>query len=142
MDSYVIVDRSDVIDAIGDFIAAYLATLPEARNMQPKQLQRALKQAFQVGLLPLGRLLTTSPFAASSLQGRSWTSDRRQSASVAPMCSCTICRSCSRAACGRCGGGAGPYTAAQPSHTQPSACTPTLGWSALFWRRSGQRLGC
>lgn len=53
MDSYVIVDRSDVVDAIGDFIAAYLATLPEARNMQPKQLQRALKQAFQVGLLAL-----------------------------------------------------------------------------------------
>jgi hypothetical protein len=47
LDSYVVVDRHDVVDAIGSFVAAYLATLPEAQNMQPKQLQQALKQAFQ-----------------------------------------------------------------------------------------------
>lgn len=50
MDSYVVVDRADVVDAIGAFVAAYLATLPEAQHMQPKQLQQALKQAFQVAL--------------------------------------------------------------------------------------------
>ncbi len=48
LDSYVVVDRRDVVDAIGSFVAAYLATLPEAQHMQPKQLQQALKQAFQV----------------------------------------------------------------------------------------------
>lgn len=48
MESYVVVDRSDVVDAIGAFVAAYLATLPEAQHMQPKQLQQALKQTFQV----------------------------------------------------------------------------------------------
>ena len=48
LDSYMVVDRHDVVDAIGSFVAAYLATLPEAQHMQPKQLQQALKQAFQV----------------------------------------------------------------------------------------------
>lgn len=47
MESYVVIDRSDVVDAIGAFVAAYLATLPEAQHMQPKQLQQALKQTFQ-----------------------------------------------------------------------------------------------
>ena len=47
LDSYVVVDREDVLDAMGAFIAAYLASLPEARNLQPAQLQAALKQAFQ-----------------------------------------------------------------------------------------------
>ena len=47
LDSYVVVDREDVLDALGAFIAAYLASLPEARNLQPAQLQAALKQAFQ-----------------------------------------------------------------------------------------------
>ncbi len=49
LDSYVVVDRSDVTEAIAAFVAAYLATLPEAQNLQPKQLQQALKHTFQVG---------------------------------------------------------------------------------------------
>ena len=48
LDSYVVVDREDVLDAVGAFIAAYLASLPEAQNLQPAQLQSALKQAFKV----------------------------------------------------------------------------------------------
>lgn len=48
LDSYVVVDRADVVKAIGAFVAAYLAMLPEAQHMQPKQLQQALRQAFQV----------------------------------------------------------------------------------------------
>lgn len=47
LESYVVVEREDVLEAIGAFVAAYLATLPEAQNMEPKQLQRALVQAFQ-----------------------------------------------------------------------------------------------
>ena len=48
--SYVMVQRADVLDAIGTFVAAYLAELPEAQNLQPAQLQAALKTAFKVGL--------------------------------------------------------------------------------------------
>lgn len=47
LDSYVLVGREDVLEAVGAFIAAYLASLPEAQNLQPAQLQSALKQAFQ-----------------------------------------------------------------------------------------------
>ena len=55
LDAYVVVDREDVLDAMGAFIAAYLASLPEARNLQPAQLQAALKQAFQArGRIGLG----------------------------------------------------------------------------------------
>ena len=49
LDSYVMVQRADVLDAIGTFVAAYLAELPEAQNLQPAQLQAALKTAFKVG---------------------------------------------------------------------------------------------
>ncbi|BDA46305.1 hypothetical protein COCOBI_08-3970 [Coccomyxa sp. Obi] len=47
LDSYVIVQKDDVLDAIGTFVAAYLAELPEAQNLQPAQLQAALKTAFK-----------------------------------------------------------------------------------------------
>lgn len=52
LDSYVIVQKDDVLDAIGTFVAAYLAELPEAQNLQPAQLQAALKTAFKVSMLP------------------------------------------------------------------------------------------
>lgn len=44
-----IVQREEVIDAMGAFIAAYLANLPEAKKMDPKQLQLALHNALKVG---------------------------------------------------------------------------------------------
>ncbi len=47
LDSYVLVEREDVLEAVGAFIAAYLASLPEAQGLQPAQLQAALKHAFQ-----------------------------------------------------------------------------------------------
>ncbi len=52
LDSYVLVQKDDVLDAIGTFVAAYLAELPEAQNLQPAQLQAALKTAFKVSMLP------------------------------------------------------------------------------------------
>ena len=48
LDSYVLVRREDVLEAIGSFVAAYLAELPEAQNLQPAQLQAALKTTFKV----------------------------------------------------------------------------------------------
>lgn len=50
LDSYVMVEKDDVLDAIGTFVAAYLAELPEAQNLQPKELQVAIKHAFKVGI--------------------------------------------------------------------------------------------
>ncbi len=48
LDSYVLVRREDVLEAIGSFVAAYLAELPEAQNLQPAQLQASLKTTFKV----------------------------------------------------------------------------------------------
>lgn len=48
--SYVLVEKTDVLDAIGTFVAAYLATVPEAQHMKPAELQQALTTTFRVGL--------------------------------------------------------------------------------------------
>jgi hypothetical protein len=48
LESYVLVRKEDVLEAIGAFVAAYLAELPEAQNLQPAQLQAALKATFRV----------------------------------------------------------------------------------------------
>ena len=48
LESYVLVRKEDVLEAIGAFVAAYLAELPEAQNLQPAQLQAALKTTFKV----------------------------------------------------------------------------------------------
>ena len=45
---YVLVEKEDVLDAIGTFVAAYLATVPEAQNMKPAELQQALTCTFRV----------------------------------------------------------------------------------------------
>jgi hypothetical protein len=60
LECYVMVQKEDVLDAIGTFVAAYLAELPEAQNLQPAQLQAALKAAFKVWL--------PAPFAAAPLR--------------------------------------------------------------------------
>lgn len=46
--SYVLVEKEDVLDAIGTFVAAYLATVPEAQHMKPADLQQALTSTFRV----------------------------------------------------------------------------------------------
>lgn len=45
--SYVLVEKEDVLDAIGTFVAAYLATVPEAQHMRPAELQQALTSTFR-----------------------------------------------------------------------------------------------
>lgn len=45
--SYVLVEKEDVLDAVSTFIAAYLATIPEAQHMKPTDLQQALTSTFQ-----------------------------------------------------------------------------------------------
>lgn len=49
LDSYVVVSKADVVDAIGTFVAAYLVQLPEAEKLKPEELQMAVKHAFKVG---------------------------------------------------------------------------------------------
>lgn len=46
--SYVLVEKEDVLDAIGTFVAAYLAIVPEAQHMKPAELQQALTSTFRV----------------------------------------------------------------------------------------------
>ena len=64
LECYVMVQKEDVLDAIGTFVAAYLAELPEAQNLQPAQLQAALKAAFKVPLRPLAAPCVTPEHAA------------------------------------------------------------------------------
>lgn len=45
---YVVVQREEVIEAMGAFVAAYLANLPETQKMDPQQLQLALQHALKV----------------------------------------------------------------------------------------------
>ena len=49
LDSYVMVEKNDVVEAIGAFVAAYLMELPEAQNLKPEELQKAVAVAFKVG---------------------------------------------------------------------------------------------
>ena len=51
---YVVVEHSDVVAALSQFIAAYLVSLPEARNLEPRQLQRAVAMALQVCVWGVG----------------------------------------------------------------------------------------
>lgn len=45
---YIVVEKEDVVDALSQFIAAYLATLPEAQNLEPRQLQCAITTTLKV----------------------------------------------------------------------------------------------
>lgn len=48
LQDYVVVQREEVIEAMGAFVAAYLANLPETQKMDPQQLQLALQHALKV----------------------------------------------------------------------------------------------
>lgn len=39
---FVVVEREDVVEALAAFIAAYIVSLPEARSLEPRQLQAAV----------------------------------------------------------------------------------------------------
>lgn len=41
------VEKEDVLEAIGSFVAAYLAELPQAQDLPPAELQLAIKRAFK-----------------------------------------------------------------------------------------------
>mmetsp|Transcript_21532 Transcript_21532/g.56157 ORF Transcript_21532/g.56157 Transcript_21532/m.56157 type:complete len:257 (+) Transcript_21532:120-890(+) len=43
---YVMIEKEDVIEAMSVFIARYVVALPEAQDMEPKVLQRAVSNAF------------------------------------------------------------------------------------------------
>ncbi|KAL4458852.1 hypothetical protein ABPG75_013717 [Micractinium tetrahymenae] len=51
---YVFVERDDVVRALSAFIAEYIVSLPEARNMEPRQLQQAV--VMTMGELRKGRV--------------------------------------------------------------------------------------
>jgi len=42
-----LVSKDDVLEAMGSFVAAYLAQLPQAQNLQPAELQLAIQHAFK-----------------------------------------------------------------------------------------------
>ena len=48
LDSYVLVEKADVMAAMADFVAAYLMQLPEAQHLKPQELQKALGGAIAV----------------------------------------------------------------------------------------------
>ena len=50
LDSYIMVEKDDVMDAMAAFVAAYLMQLPEAQHLKPDELQRALGGAIAVRL--------------------------------------------------------------------------------------------
>jgi hypothetical protein len=85
LDSFVVVRKDDVLEAIGAFVAAYLATLPEAQDLKPKELQAALAMALQVAapvracvhrglvfLWPLLSLLWDGRVRRTSKNGPGW----------------------------------------------------------------------
>ena len=51
VDDFVVLKQEDAIEAMGYYIAMYISRMPEAKNMDPKQLQGALAMAFQVGVV-------------------------------------------------------------------------------------------
>ncbi|XP_024363163.1 uncharacterized protein [Physcomitrium patens] len=45
-DGYVMVSQEDIVDSIASFIARYISSIPQAKNLTPKELQQAMTQAF------------------------------------------------------------------------------------------------
>lgn len=46
--SWTIVDKSDAVDAMASYLAAWLSQTPEAQNLDPLQLQAALLSSLKV----------------------------------------------------------------------------------------------
>jgi hypothetical protein len=45
-DGYVIVTQEEIVDSISRFIARYISSIPQAKNLTPKELQLVMTQAF------------------------------------------------------------------------------------------------
>uniref|UniRef100_A0A061S5B5 Uncharacterized protein n=1 Tax=Tetraselmis sp. GSL018 TaxID=582737 RepID=A0A061S5B5_9CHLO len=54
VEGFVLVDKEEVIESIAVFVARYVVSLPEARQMEPKDVQRAVANAFAE--LRMGRI--------------------------------------------------------------------------------------
>jgi hypothetical protein len=44
---YVVINHDDVVNALANFMAAYIIALPEGKRMEPKQLQKAVKDSLR-----------------------------------------------------------------------------------------------
>lgn len=52
LDGFVVVSKEDAVDAMASYLAAWLSSVPEAQNMDPKKLQHALLTTVKVSPLP------------------------------------------------------------------------------------------
>lgn len=48
LDGFVVITKEDAVEAMASYLAAWLSSVPEAQNMEPKQLQRALLTTVKV----------------------------------------------------------------------------------------------
>ena len=48
LDGFVVVSKEDAVDAMASYLAAWLSSVPEAQNMDPKKLQHALLTTVKV----------------------------------------------------------------------------------------------
>ncbi|KAI3436128.1 hypothetical protein D9Q98_002186 [Chlorella vulgaris] len=89
---YVLVELDDVVRALSAFIAEYIVSLPEAKNMEPRQLQRAVlltmaelrkgrvrrlldwgKSLYRVGAIGYGAFsMFTNPWVAKAVLAALW----------------------------------------------------------------------
>eukprot|EP00887_Chlorella_sp_A99_P006511 scaffold3.g6511.t1 len=93
---YIVVEREDVIEALSAFIAAYIVSLPDARNLDPRTLQRAVVQTlaelrkgrvrrlwdwgrcfYRAGVVAYGAFsMFSNPWVAKALVAALWTAVR------------------------------------------------------------------
>lgn len=89
---YVVIDHDDVVDALASFVASYLACVPAASQLAPKDLRRALlvsvddakrgrlrraldwgAAAYKIVVIGYGAFSAyTSPWVAKALLGALW----------------------------------------------------------------------
>ncbi|CAK9226415.1 unnamed protein product [Sphagnum jensenii] len=46
-DGYVLINQEDIVDSIASFMACYISSIPQAKNLSTKELQDAITQAFK-----------------------------------------------------------------------------------------------
>lgn len=72
---YVMVSKEDAVAAMASYIAAWLSTVPEAKNMEPAQLQGAILGSIKARC-PLPDILARSSRAAALPSAASHTAAR------------------------------------------------------------------
>lgn len=48
LDGFVVITKEDAVEAMASYLAAWLSSVPEAQNMEPQLLQRALLSTVKV----------------------------------------------------------------------------------------------